>query len=116
LIESITLIAREADFTGVFTMRPDGHVSVGVKAGPHARNITRELSPDEVAATFALAARIGPAPVAPRDTFAGTVTLTLQEADRRRRQFVWPASERPSDAPLLALLEAVEALRARCSA
>jgi len=115
LIESITLIAREADFTGVFTMRPDGHVSVGVKAGPHARNITRELSPDEVAATFALAASIEAPPSGPRGTFAGTVTLTLQGADRRR-QFVWPASERPSDAPLRALLEAIEALRARCSA
>ncbi|MEZ0230184.1 MAG: hypothetical protein ACAI25_16295, partial [Planctomycetota bacterium] len=108
MIRSVTLIARRGESTSVITMRPDGHVSAGTTEGALAKNDTRELAPADLAKVFELAAL--PLDVA---TIQGGgddhVTLTINGA--RRRQFAWPIDERPADPRLVALIEAIEAVK-----
>jgi hypothetical protein len=110
---SITLMARDGDWTGVFTLRPDGHTSHGQKKGPLARNHARDLPAEEVAEVFRLAALPPDVPAGPRGGTEGTVTLTIQDEGGGRRQFAWAVGARPADARLLRLVEAVEAVRDR---
>jgi hypothetical protein len=94
VIRSVTLIARRGEQTSVITMRPDGHVSAGTTDGALAKNVTREL----------------PGDVPPIEGGGdGHVTLTINGV--RRRQFAWPIDGRPADPRLLALVEAIEAVR-----
>lgn len=109
---SITLITRDGDWTGVITMRPDGHLSGGTKQGAEATNENKQLTIDAVAEVFRLAELTADVPTG-RGGADRTVTLTINKDGGKRLQYAWPTEVRPTDARLLGLLVAIETIRDR---